>query len=124
MIWRPHLCWLLFLLCVSLESAAAANYSSEDGQKFIKTYCYACHIGKSPAGGFDATALSKPASFREKPDAWNAFLARVRNGEMPPKGAPAPSLEKRDAAVNWAHESLRAETCSAGITPAVRPFDA
>jgi mono/diheme cytochrome c family protein len=109
-------------LSTTVCAAADAKYSFDAGQQFIKTYCSGCHMGKAPAGGFNVAALTTAESFREKPDAWNAFLARVRNGEMPPRGAPAPTLDKREAIVGWAQDNLRAEACSAGISPGRAPI--
>jgi mono/diheme cytochrome c family protein len=119
---RFHLRWIPLLLCASVSLAADANYSFHAGQQFIKTYCMGCHMGKAPAGGFNVTKLNSEASFGDLPDAWNAFLLRVRAGEMPPKGAPAPGLDKREAVVNWVQENLRAHACSAGISPGRAPI--
>ena len=66
--------------------------------------------------------LDTPESFRTKPDSWNSLLARVKNGEMPPKGAPAPTMDKREAVIDWVQTSLRAEVCSAGISPGRAPI--
>jgi mono/diheme cytochrome c family protein len=120
--WRLHVRWVPLLLCASVSSAADTKYNFDAGQQFIKTYCMGCHMGKAPAGGFNVTKLNSEASFGALPDAWNAFVLRVRAGEMPPKGAPAPSLDKREAVVNWAQENLRAHACSAGISPGRAPI--
>lgn len=93
-----------------------------EGQEFLQSYCANCHVGKAPAGGFNVAPLRTPESLREKPEKWNALVARVRNGEMPPKGAPAPSMEKREAMVEWVQEKLRTEACAAGITPGAAPI--
>jgi hypothetical protein len=41
---------------------------------------------------------------------------------MPPKGAPAPSLDAREVFVNWAQDHLRAEACVAGLAPGPAPI--
>lgn len=108
----------LLLVAVS----ATAQYSFDEGQQFLKTYCQGCHIGKAPAGGFSLAPLRTPASLREKPNSWNSLITRVQNGEMPPKGAPAPGLDKTEAFVGWAKESLRNEACASGVTPGPAPI--
>jgi hypothetical protein len=48
---------------------------------------------------------------------WISLVNRVKNGEMPPKGAPAPSMDLREQFTNWVDTTLRTEACSAGIQP-------
>lgn len=110
------------IIAAGLAAGADASYSFDSGQQFMKTYCAGCHIGKTPAGGFNVGALDTPESFRTKPELWNSLLARVKNGEMPPKGVPAPTMDKREAAIDWVQSSLRAEVCSAGISPGRAPI--
>src|SRR5689334_6205679 len=113
---------LALVLAAGVSAGEDAKYSFDSGQRFIKTYCAGCHSGKAPAGGFSVTPLNTQTSFHEKPEAWTSFLTRLRSGEMPPKAAPAPSLENREAVVNWVQDSLRAEACSAGISPGRAPI--
>ncbi|MEJ7608980.1 MAG: DUF1592 domain-containing protein [Bryobacteraceae bacterium] len=40
---------------------------------------------------------------------------------MPPKGAPSPALDQREAIVGWAQDSLRSQACAAGISPGLAP---
>ena len=42
---------------------------------------------------------------------------RVRNGEMPPKGAPAPPADQREQFTNWVTASVREAACAAGAMP-------
>jgi hypothetical protein len=97
-------------------------YSFASGQKFLKTYCAGCHIGKSPAGGFPMSRVGTAQTLGKNPDAWKTLVARVNNGEMPPKGAPAPSLDHREAFVHWVEASLRAEACATGPAPGPSPI--
>src|SRR5436305_612516 len=63
------------------------QYTQADIQQVLKTKCVACHAGKAPAGGFDATKLALPNSIHERPQAWTKAASRVYNGEMPPGAA-------------------------------------
>ncbi len=78
-------------------------------------------MGKAPAGNYNVAQLAAPDSLRERPEAWHALVTRVRNGEMPPKGAPSPALDQREAIVGWAQDSLRSQACAAGISPGLAP---
>ena len=56
------------------------------------------------------------------PATWNKVLVRVRNGEMPPKGAPAPGPEQREAFVAWLDAALRTTACAGGPAPGPYPI--
>src|SRR5690348_14252195 len=85
--------------CITLHPALHAQpprYSFDDAQAFLKTHCQGCHQGKAPAGGFAIQQLASPDTLRSETDRWNKLALRVRNGEMPPKGAAAPLPEARE----------------------------
>jgi hypothetical protein len=52
---------------------------------------------------------------------WNSILTRIRNAEMPPKGAPAPSLEDVEAFVARTQHNLKTAACADGIVPGPYP---
>ena len=97
------------------------GFAFNDGQQFMKTYCAACHFGKAAVGGFNLSRVGSADTLHTNQHAWNSVATRVRNGEMPPKGAPAPSLDKREVFVQWVQDSLRAEACAAGLSPGPAP---
>jgi hypothetical protein len=99
-----------------------ASYSFSDSQLFMKKYCVSCHVGKAPAGGFPMSRVGTPATLGKDPDAWKTVVTRVRNGEMPPRGAPAPTLDAREVFATWVQDSVRAEACEAGISPGPAPI--
>jgi mono/diheme cytochrome c family protein len=104
------------------DQGESSKYSLDRGTQFIKTYCAACHFGKSPAGNFHATDLSPQTSFHDKAQTWSKVIFRVRNSEMPPKGMPAPSADEREQFSNWAQNALHVEACAAGIFPGPAPI--
>ena len=119
MIHRPTK-WF-FPLAIAASSAALSapsdSYSFENTQAFLKQYCEACHQGKSPAGGFHVQRVGAPASLRADAQKWTALTLRIKNGEMPPKGAPAPDLDRREQFTQWVDAALRAEACAGGVAP-------
>src|SRR5437773_933893 len=92
-------------------SAQPETYTFENAQQFLKQYCQACHQGSSPAGGFDTQRLSSAASIQSEAERWNKVALRVKNGEMPPKIAPAPPVDQREQFTQWATASVRAVAC-------------
>ena len=116
------LCQLTILVaCSSVLSAEPKNYSFAESQAFLKTYCHTCH-GNSGAGGFRLERVSTTASLQADQQKWSSLNLRVKNGEMPPKGAPAPDLDKREQFTQWVTTTLRAEACADGITAGAFPI--
>ena len=113
--------WLLpsCVLFVALPTfgATPAGYSFDAAQSFLRTYCQACHQGKTPAGGFHLDRVGAKESLKTNPQKWTSLTTRVVNGEMPPKGSPAPPLDLREQFSKWVNINLRAEACATGIAP-------
>ncbi len=91
-------------------------------QKFLATYCKNCHSGKSAVGGFRLEKVSDPESFATDSHSWTRLALRVRNGEMPPKGLPAPVLKAREEFSAYVHQTLRTTACASGITAGPSPL--
>jgi hypothetical protein len=75
----------------------------------LKTYCAKCHRRK--AAGFDV----------EKQQTWLKAGRRMLDGEMPPKGSPAPALADRERLAAWVDAALKAAACADGIQPRPMP---
>src|SRR5262245_32514920 len=116
---RSLACPAVALLALSSQAGA---YSFDEAQALLKTYCRSCHQGKSPAGGFDLARVVVNSPLHDRPETWNKLLARMRNGEMPPKGLPAPSVDERESFTAWLRDSLRTEACVDGVSPGPAPI--
>jgi hypothetical protein len=114
----------LLLTAIALAPAvyAVETASFADSQAFLKQYCRGCHDGKTAAGGFHLSRMASEESLGSAASKWISAANRVRNGDMPPRGAPAPPVEARESFAGWVHQALRAEACSAGITPGPAPI--
>jgi mono/diheme cytochrome c family protein len=55
--------------------------------------CTQCHNSQFASGGFDAAPFLAPSSVLDQRDGWDHILAKIRSGEMPPKGVPRPEAE-------------------------------
>jgi hypothetical protein len=114
--------WRFSLLLAGVVStftvaAQTTEGSFDESQQFLKKYCQACHVGKTAAGGFQLQRISTAESLGTDGQKWLSLAGRVMNGEMPPKGAPAPTLDDRERFAKWVDHAVRAEACAAGITP-------
>ena len=68
----------------------------------------------------DSTYSGLPRRTRSRVEAerWNKVAIRVRNGEMPPKGAPAPAIEQRERFTDWVDLVRARPPCAVrGVTP-------
>jgi hypothetical protein len=105
----------------ALTAVPASPQSFEQSQAFLKKYCYSCHAGKG-TGGFGLGSVATEATLRTAPQKWTAAALRVRNGEMPPKGSPAPPLDDREQFSQWVDAKVRAAACSSGPLPGPAPL--
>ncbi|MDX1984095.1 MAG: DUF1588 domain-containing protein, partial [Bryobacteraceae bacterium] len=86
-------------------------------EAFLKQYCLSCHTGAKPSAGYDVRKLTE-ASLSDQPLLWRRAFRRVTEHEMPPRNAPAPSLDAREAFSNFVDYALRSKACADGISPA------
>jgi hypothetical protein len=104
---------------VVLAAAVAPVWAQSfaESQRFLRQYCEKCHTDASPAGGFRLSRVAAEGSLGTEAAKWLSLTNRVRNGEMPPKGAAAPTLEERERFHEWVEGAVRREACAAGIVP-------
>jgi mono/diheme cytochrome c family protein len=113
---------LAFGIAASLhgQTPESAAYTFDTAHQFLKTYCATCHGGKG-TGGLSEAQFSSYEALQQNPRKWESILTRVRNSEMPPRGAPAPTMESRESFTNWVSSALVTEACSAGMAPGPAP---
>lgn len=112
---------LLAILLPAFVLAAQPN-SFDEAQAFLKTYCQACHSGKAAVGGFHLEKVGTQASFLADTHAWTRLRTRIENGDMPPRGLPAPTLPQREGFTKWVNETLHTEACATGISIGPNPL--
>jgi PAS domain-containing protein len=95
---------LLVLGSVALLDAQQGTDGFESRVKpLLRQNCVSCHSAKVRAGGLDLeAALGQTAAvaLRER-ERWERVAARVRSGEMPPKGAAQPKRADAEAMSQW-----------------------
>lgn len=110
------------LIWIFTVASGLAAQQFEQSQAFLKQYCGACHGGKAAVGGFQLDKVKDPRSFAADTHSWVRLRTRLENHEMPPKGAPMPGLDAREAFAKWVNAELKREACSSGITVGPRPL--
>lgn len=82
----------LLLTCALAVSAAAGTFDA-DVKTVLANTCAPCHNSKLATAGLNVQAFYDPATILTRREAWEAILAKLRSGEMPPKGIRKPPLE-------------------------------
>ena len=101
------------LRAITILAASTAVFGGNEA--FLKTYCAACHQGDKPAGGFAVARVDQNAR-------WSRVALRVRNMEMPPKGAPSPPLDLRERFLADVETVLHQQACVAGPVAGPAPL--
>ena len=108
-IWTaPAILPLLF----PLQTLHAQTLDVDIPRTFLTRNCQTCHQGESAAGGFNINAVAD----------WSKVLNRVKNGEMPPRGFPAPDPAAREAFVARISADLHNKACAGGPRPGTYPL--
>ncbi len=113
----------VFVWLLTASAALAQGPTSfAESQAFLKTYCQKCHEGKTAVGGFKLERMATQESLGVEAHKWTSAGSRVRNGEMPPKGSPAPTIEEREAFAQWVETALHQHACADGVAPGPSPI--
>ncbi len=68
---------------------------------FVKQNCALCHNEQLKTGGLVLTKYHDTASMLRDRAVWEKVIARLRAGEMPPKGLPRPEPEQIASTTGW-----------------------
>ncbi|MCE9567993.1 MAG: DUF1592 domain-containing protein [Planctomycetes bacterium] len=95
---------LLFVALVAMApmSVRAADPPGEKpapvpGAAFVQRYCLSCHSAEKKRGDLDLSGFRDEATVVAGRKVWSNAIRAVRDGEMPPKGAPQPTADAREA---------------------------
>ncbi|HYP05213.1 MAG TPA: DUF1592 domain-containing protein [Bryobacteraceae bacterium] len=77
-------------------------------QPVLKKNCTMCHNDKMASGGLSVERFTDPASLEGARGAWEQIVAKLRTGEMPPRGTPQPTQEQRDSLVKFVQDAFDA----------------
>src|ERR1700722_5326313 len=97
---------------------SASTPFDETVQPVLKQTCMLCHNEKLSSGGLNITPFLDAGSLGSNREGWERILAKLRTGEMPPKGVPHPPAAKLDALINLLRAILIAPIGHAHRIPA------
>ena len=83
-----------------LSTAAPVTF---DGavKPVLSQRCAMCHNDKMASGNLNIAGFLNPASLKDAREGWEKIVAKVRTGEMPPKGIPPLEPEVKDGLVKF-----------------------
>ena len=107
----PRLVVYLPVLALALLGAAPTGESAADApdaagfeatvQPFLEGTCLPCHNDRRKRGGLNLEPFQSVDSIARDPNTWEAALAKIRSGEMPPEDDPRPDPDTLAAVTRW-----------------------
>ncbi len=96
---RPRLLGLVgFLPYMCVASGPSFEKTVEP---FLKSNCVLCHNTKMKVGGLTLDGYAGSKNPLQDRDLWEKVVQKLRTGQMPPKGVPAPPAEAVAEVTNW-----------------------
>src|SRR5262249_30709575 len=89
----------------------------KDAAPLLRQTCTGCHNEKLASGGLNIGQFLDAASIGPKREGWERIIAKLRSGEMPPKGIPRPSAPQIDALVQYVQGEFERIDKSTPINP-------
>ena len=86
------------------KSAASFQTAVEP---FLAKNCFMCHNEKLRSGELDLKSHAQPEKLLKDRDTWEIVVAKIKSGEMPPKGLPRPKPEEVASVAGWIEGEYR-----------------
>jgi hypothetical protein len=100
--------YLLLILAIAVCALGATPFD-RTVRPVLGQVCTACHNDKVQSGGLNVAAFLDPASLKNNREGWERILAKLRAGEMPPKGVPKPPPAQMTALVDFVQSEFDRE---------------
>ena len=108
---------LLFAASPLMRAAVVAGSFEKDVQPLLRQTCSGCHNEKLASGGLNLTPFMEASSVIAKREGWEAIIAKLKAGEMPPDGIPKPPAEKMDALLKFVQDEFEKADKNTRIDP-------
>lgn len=86
---------------VVLATTGVLSADDKDVFAFVKKNCIACHNSTVTSGDVNLTAFRDVKAFDESRETWERVVSKLKTGEMPPPGSPAPPKTEVAAVTKW-----------------------
>jgi hypothetical protein len=107
----PILLLLINVAWLLAGSLAAQDTFSKTVRPFLARNCFACHGDKLKTADLNLESFRDAAGAAQAPAVWEKVFDKLRTGQMPPPGRPAPAAEEVKAALMWIeNNAFRLET--------------
>ena len=101
---------------VSGKTAASDPFTTKVAP-LLSQYCTKCHGGTRPKGNLALDKFKDLAAALEYPQIWDKVAKNLRDGEMPPKGKPRPTLDEIQTITTWTDAVLAQADCTKQKNP-------
>src|SRR5688572_27769220 len=85
----------------TLGSFAAQDTYSKTVRPFLARNCFACHGNKLKTADLNLEIFRDAAAAAQAQAVWEKVFDKLRTGQMPPPGRPAPAASEVKAALHW-----------------------
>jgi len=92
------------LLVLAAIYTLSAQTFEKTVQPVLTKTCSPCHNERMASGGLNITGFTKASSLTSDRDGWSRILAKLKAGEMPPKGIPRP--KELDATIEFVQAEI------------------
>lgn len=100
-----------------LHAADTPGTFEKQVQPILRQTCTGCHNEKLASGGLNIVPFLEPGSIALKKEGWERILSRVRAGEMPPKGIPAPPAAEMAALIDYVRREIDRADAQTPLNP-------
>jgi hypothetical protein len=95
---------MLLIAIIAIQLAMAAEKPSgfqESVRPLIQKNCSGCHNAALSSGNLNLAGFLDPATLVSNREGWERIIAKLKAGEMPPKGIPKPPAEQLAALLTY-----------------------
>jgi hypothetical protein len=92
------------LLVLAASYSLSAQTFEKTVQPVLTKTCSPCHNERMASGGLNIAGFTKASSLASDRDGWSRIVAKLKAGEMPPKGIPRP--KELDAAIEFVQAEI------------------
>ncbi len=107
----------LLLLSSGFVNAKEQPLTLEEAKNTIGMYCAFCHNNENPQAGLNLVEWESKDDIAGNIGEWNKIVQRLQASEMPPPDALQPTIEEREALVEWIKNTIQEAVCADGIDP-------
>jgi hypothetical protein len=93
--------YIVSIVMVFVTSKIMAADKDVPANHLFTHHCMKCHSGENADGDFSVASLTDDFHDKQNREKWLTVLDQLREGRMPPRDEPRPTLEEIQSVMNW-----------------------